>query len=309
MPLRDALRLLDGRFDGQPAVWLVGLAFGLVLGAGLVVTFVVDAPVTNLVGYALFSLSVAPLFGAALWPYARGDPPESVAVLASESLRRYPRLLAARVGHVLLLGLTAGALVSSVGVLATLVSLGNYLGGGGATTLASEPANGVAFLTVALLSLVGVSTGRVLFGFLDAATLRRERLRGSLGEALSTALRSPGRVVVASLGLAVYRVGTPLVTYLVVSTAVRSRRPWEVMFGSPELAVLPASASSYASPPTPSLSPELLAAFVVVNALVTAAVWPVALGYHLTLFETLRSGGGETPTDDTPGVTTEAVDT
>ncbi|MFC7226352.1 hypothetical protein N0B31_02975 [Salinirubellus salinus] len=293
MPLRVALRLLDDRYDGQPAVWLVGLAFGLVLGAGYALLFVVDSPVTNAVGYAAFVLLVAPLFGAALWPYARGEPPGSLRTLVRDSLQRYPRLLGARVAYTLLLLAAALALVSLAGVLATLASAGNYLLGGGATTLGERAATGTAALVAAALVLVGLSVARVLFGFLDAAALERGTIRGVLDEALSAVLRAPGRVVAATAGLAVYRVGVPLVFYFFVATNVDTYRFVERAFQSPRLAIVPPDAPSYASAPDPSLAPELLAGLVLVDVLVTTAVWPVALGYHFTLFETIRAHRAE----------------
>jgi hypothetical protein len=292
MPLRSALRLLDDRFDGEPTVWLLGLAFGLVLGGSYAVLFLVDSPVTSAVGYAGFVVLVAPLFGAALWPYARGDPPASFRTLARDSLRRYPRLLGARVAYTLLFFGSALALVSLAGVLATLASAGNYLLGGGATTLGERAAVETAVLVAVGLALVGLSVGRVLFGFLDAAALDRGTVHGALDEAVSAALRAPGRAVAAAAGLAVYRVGLPLVFYFFVATNVDTSRFVERAFRTPQLAVVPPDAPSYAGPPDPSLAPELLAGLVVVDVLVTAAVWPVALGYHFTLFETLRSGRG-----------------
>lgn len=293
MVLRSALRLLDDRYDGQPAVWLLGLAFGLVLGAGYAALFLVDSPVTNAVGYAVFVLLVAPLFGAALWPYARGSSPDSLGTLARDSVRRYPRLLGARVAYTLLFLGSALALVSVVGVLATAVSAGNYLLGGGATTLGERAATETAGLTVVGLLVVGLSAGRVLFGFLDAAALQGGTVRGALDDALSTVARAPGRVVAAGAGLAVYRAVVPLVFYFFVATNVETRQFLERAFQSPRLAVVPPDAPSYASAPDPSLAPELLAGLVLVDVLVTTAVWPVALGYHFTLFETLQSRRGE----------------
>lgn len=293
MSLRQALQTLDDRYRGERAVWLVGLVFGLVLATGYALLFVVDSPVTTAAGYAVFVLLVAPLFGAALWPYARGDPPESTEGLVRESLRRYPRLLAVRVGYVLLLVGSAVALLSVVLALATLVSLGTSLAGGGATTLSPREAIDVAGFTGLGLTVVGLAVGRVLFGFLDVATLRRGRLEGALSEALSTVLAAPGRVLAAAAGLAVYRAVLPLVAYGVVAANVDTREFVETPFRSPELAVLPADAPSYASPPDPALAPEILAALVAADVFVTAVVWPVALGYHVALFETLRSTDGE----------------
>lgn len=300
MPLRSALRLLDDRFDGNPSVWLVGLAFGLVLGAGYALLFLVDSPVTTAAGYAVFVVLVAPLFGAALWPYASGDPPGSLGTLVRDSLHRYPRLLGARVGYLLLFVGSALALVSIVGALATVASAGNYLLGGGGTTMGSDAAVGSATLVVILLALVGASGGRVLFGFLDAAALRRGGLRGALEEALSTALRAPGRVVAAAAGLAVYRVVVPAVAFGVVAVNVPTNRFLERPFLSPELAVAPADGPAYVNAPDPSLAPELLAGLVLVDVLVTTAVWPVALGYHFTLFETLQSSSGEATSERAP---------
>ena len=300
MVLRAALRLLDDRFDGQPAVWLVGLAFGLVLGAGYAVLFLVDSPVTSAVGYAAFVLLVAPLFGAALWPYAGGDPPESLGALVRDSLRRYPRLLGARVGYLLLFLGSAAALLSLGGVLATLASAGNYLLGGGATTLGANTATDTAVLAAGGLVLVGLSVARVLFGFLDTAALRRGTVRGALDEAFSTSLRAPGRVVAAASGLAVYRFLVPLVFYFFVATNVDTRELVGRAVQSPRLAVVPPDAPSYASAPDPSLAPELLAGLVLVDVLVTTAVWPVALGYHFTLFETLRESGAEATSERAP---------
>lgn len=306
MVLRAALRLLDDRFDGNPTVWLVGLAFGLVLGAGYAVLFLVDSPVTNAVGYAAFVVLVAPLFGAALWPYASGDPPESRGALVRDSLRRYPRLLGARVGYLFLFVGSAIALVSLVGALATVASAGNYLLGGGATTMGPEAARGTAALGIVVLALVGASGGRVLFGFLDAATLRHGTLGGALDEALSTALRAPGRVVAAAAGLAVYRVVVPVVAYGFVAANVPTNQFLERPFLSPELAVPPVDAPAYVSAPDPSLAPELLAGLVLVDVLVTMAVWPVALGYHFTLFETLQSSAGEATSEHAPAGAPEA---
>jgi hypothetical protein len=293
MVLRSALHLLDDRYRGQPTVWLLGLAFGVVLGASYALLFVVDSPVTSVVGYAAFAVLVAPLFGAALWPYASGDPPESLGALVRESLDRYPRLLAARVGYLLLFLGTAAALVSVVGVLATLASAVNYLLGGGVTTLGETAAIETAALVVLGLVIVGLSAGRVLFGFLDAAVLRSGTVRGAFDDALSAVARAPGRVVAAAAGLAVYRAVVPLVFSFFVATNVETRQVIERAFGSPQLAVVPPAAPSYASAPDPSLAPELLAGLVLADVLLTTAVWPVALGYHFTLFETLRSGRGE----------------
>lgn len=300
MPLHSALRMLDDRFDGQPAVWLVGFVFGLVLATGYALLFLVDSSVTTAAGYAVFVGLVAPLFGAALWPYASGDPPASLGALVRDSLRRYPRLLGARVGYLLLFVISALALVSLVGALATVASAGNYLLGGGATTMNSDTAVGSAALVVVVLALVGASGARVLFGFLDAAALRRGGLRGALDEALSTALRAPGRVVAAAAGLAVYRVVVPAVAYGVVAANVPTNRFLERPFLSPELAVTAVDAPAYVNAPGPSLAPELLAGLVLVDVLVTTAVWPVALGYHFTLFETLQSSGGEATSERAP---------
>lgn len=306
MPLRDALRLLDDRFDGHPTVWLVGFVFGLVLATGYALLFLVDSPVTTAAGYAVFVVLVAPLFGAALWPYASGKPPESLGALVRDTLRRYPRLLGARVSYSLLFVGSALALVSLVGTLATVASAGNYLLGGGATTMGPDAAGETAALVVVVLALVGASGGRVLFGFLDAATLRRGTLRGALDEALSTALRAPGRVVAAATGLAVYRVVVPAVAYGIVAANVPTRQFLERPFLSPDLAVVPADAPAYVSAPDPSLAPELLAALVLLDVLVTTVVWPVALGYHFTLFETLQSSGGEPTSEPAPTSAPEA---
>ena len=295
--LRRALRLLAGRYRGEPFVAVVGLAFGLVLGAGYAAIFVVDAPWADAATYALFVLLVAPLFGAALWPYVAGEPPGSVRTLVRGTLGRYPRLLAARLGYVLLLVAGAAALVSLVGAVATLVSAANYAVGGGATTLPPDRATELALLGVLLLAFVGVTTGRLLFGFLDAAVLRRGRLRGSLDAALSAALRAPFRVGAAALALATYRVVLPLLALAVVAHAAEIDGPLSVPFATPRLATLPADAPAYASPPDPSVATGLLVGVVVVDAALTALVWPVAYGYHLVLFETLRAGdGGDDPT-------------
>ena len=306
MPLRSALRLLDDRFEGQYPVWLLGLAFGLVLGAGYALLFLLDSPVTNAVGYAVFVLAVAPLFGAALWSYVRGDPPESLGALVRGAIDRYPRLLAARVGYVLLLVGCAAASVALVGTLATLASLGNYLAGGGATTMPPGAALETAALVVLVLAVVGTSAGRVLFGFLDAAALRRGTVRGALEEALATVARAPGRVVAAAAGLAVYRAVVPLVFYFFVATNVETREFVERAFATPQLAVLPADAPSYASPPEPSLAPELLAGLVGLDVLVTAIVWPVAMGYHFALYETLRSAPVAGTAEESPSGTPDA---
>lgn len=289
MPLRDALHLLDDRLEGQYAVWLLGLAFGLVLGGSYALLFLVGSPVTNAVGYSLFVLLVAPLFGAALWPYVAGNPPDSVGRLVRGAIGRYPRLLAARVGYVLLLVGCAAAFVALVGTLATLASLGNYLTGGGATTMGSGAALETVAFAVLALAVVGASVGRVSFGFLDAAALRRGTVRGALDEALATAARAPGRVVAGATGLAVYRAVVPVVFGFFVATNVDTNDVVERLFATPQLAVLPADAPSYARPPDPALAPELLAGLVGLDVLVTAVVWPVAMGYHFALYETLRS--------------------
>lgn len=291
MSLRAAFRLLAARYRSTGFVLVVGLAFGLVLGTAYAALFVVDAPRADAATHALFVLLVAPLFGAALWPYVAGEPPGSVPALVRGSLRRYPRLLAARIGYVLLLVAGAASLVSLVGVLATLASAANYATGGGATTLPPERADEVAVLVLVLLAFVGLATVRLLFGFLDAAVLRRGRLRGSLDAALSTALRAPVRVGVAAVGLAAYRVGLPVLALVFVAHGAEIDGPLDVPFATPRLAMLPADAPAYASPPTPSVAPALLAGLVVADVLLTALVWPVACGYHQTLFETLRSDG------------------
>ncbi|MEF8869707.1 MAG: hypothetical protein V5A60_17825 [Haloarculaceae archaeon] len=292
MSLRRALRLLTGRYRGEPFVAVVGLAVGLVLGAGYAVLFVVDAPWADAATYALFVLLVAPLFGAALWPYVAGEPPGSVRTLVRGTVDRYPRLLAARLAYVLLLVASAAALVSLVGALATLVSAANYATGGGATSLPPERATELAVLAVLLLGFVGVTTARMLFGFLDAAVLRRGRLRGSLDAGLSTALGAPFRVGAAAIALAPYRVVLPLLALAVVGQGAEIDGPLDVPFATPRLATLPADAPAYASPPDPAVAPALLVGLVVVDVVLTALVWPVAYGYHLTLFETLPAGDG-----------------
>jgi hypothetical protein len=287
MALRAAYRLLATRLDGHPGVWLVGFAFGLVLGGSYALLFVLDGPVASPVAYAGFVLLVAPLFGAALWPYVAGEPPDSLRALPALAVRAYPRLLAARLGYVALLLLAAGALVALPTVLGTLASLVNYLTGGGATTLGPNQARDLAALVVGLLALSGFVAGRLLVGFVDVAALSGG-LRGAVSDAFETALAAPGRTTAAALALVPYRLGLPGVALAVSGTAAETRGLLDAFVASPRLAVVPAGAPSYASPPDPALAPELLVAFVVADVLVTTFVWPVAFGYHVTAFETLR---------------------
>jgi hypothetical protein len=294
--LRTAYRLLADRLDDHLAVWLIGLAFGLFLGGSYALLFVVDGPLGTPVAYAALVTLVAPLFGAALWPYVAGDPPESLRALPRLAVRGYPRLLAARLGYVALLAGFAGAFAAVAGILGTGASLLNYATGGGATTLPPDRAMTLAVGTLGVLGLVGAAVARLLFGFLDAAALDGG-LRGALGEAFETALDAPGRTVAGALALAPYRVGLPVVAFVVSATAADTRGFVDAFVSSPRLAVVPAGAPSYAGPPDPSLAPVVVAGLVLANVVVTTFVWPVALGYHLTLFETLHDdagGGGRT---------------
>lgn len=291
MSLRDAFRLLQARLDDQPAVWLVGLAFGLVLGASYALLFVLDAPFGTPVAYAAFVFLIAPLFGGALWPYLDGEPPGSVRDLPRLAVRNYPRLLAARLGYVGLLVAFALALAAIPTVLGTLASLLNYLLGGGVTTLSPDRAAEIAALTVGVLALAGLAAARVVFGFLDVAALEGE-LRTAPARAFETALRAPGRTVGGVLALLPYRLGLPAVAFAVSGVASDTRGAIDVFTSSPRLAVVPGSAPSYATPPDPSLAPELLAGLVLADVLLTTFVWPVAFGYHATLFETLRESDG-----------------
>ncbi|WP_276261364.1 hypothetical protein [Haloglomus litoreum] len=298
MALRAAYRLLVSRLDDHPGVWLVGLAFGLVLGGGYALLFVLDGVLASPVAYAGFVLVVAPLFGAALWPYAAGDPPESVRELPRVAARGYPGLLVARLGYVALLGLLAGAVLAVPTVLGTLASLVNYLAGGGATTLGPEHARDLAALVLGLVALVGLVAARLLFGFVDVAALSAGP-REAVPEAFETALGAPGRTAAVALALVPYRLGLPAVALFVSGMAAETRGVVDAFVASPRLAVLPSGAPSYATVPEPSLAPELLAVFVVADVVVTTLVWPVAFGFHVAAFETLREQRG----DGAPGAT------